>query len=102
MPKKKTATWYGIKTPRESLKIFEIEVIKEEPHRLLIDEKSLGPLSKPWVYKASAYEHYFPTREEAVAKKLEILEEEAERAEVNRGHSWRCLEDFRKQEGIDA
>ena len=100
MAKKKTTTWYGIKTPRESLKIFEVEVVKVEGPRLLIAQDTLGPLSKPWVYNSSAYEQYFKTREKAVKVKRDLLEKDVANATENAAQAARCLRDFERQEKL--
>ena len=38
MAKKKSKTWYGFKTPRESLRIMEVQVVKETPTRIYLAE----------------------------------------------------------------
>jgi len=98
MAKKKSTTWYGFKTPSESLKIFEVKVIRDEGLRLLLEAEALGPLSKPWVYKTSAYEKYFPTRDEAVAAKLRWLEQDVVNAAEGLDQATHRLEVFKAQE----
>jgi len=100
MSKKKPVIWYGIKTPKESTRVIEIEVIKETATRLYLSEKQQEGWYKNVVYvnKMSSYELYFRSREEAVAKKLDILKHITRTTKANHEEAKACLRIFKAQE----
>jgi len=101
MSKKKSTIWHGIKTPKESMRVFEIEVIKETATRLYLSEKQQESgwfRNTTWVNKMSSYELYFRSREEAVTKKLSILRHIARTAKEHHDEAKACLRQFKEQE----
>jgi hypothetical protein len=100
MTKKKPAIWYGIKTPKESTRVFEVEVERETATRLYLTKKQQAGWfsNQTYVNKMSSYELYFRSREEAVAKKLSILNHIVRSAKANHEEAKACLRKFRAQE----
>ena len=98
--KKKSKTWYGFKTPRESLRIMEVKVIKETPTRIYLadDEQRDAMWRTKWLNKMSSYEWWFPTREEAVKKKLAMLKRQVKSASEITDKAKACVKLFKAQE----
>ena len=99
-PKKKSKTWYGFKTPRESLRIMEVQVVKETPTRIYLadDEQRDAMWRTKWLNKKSSYELWFPTREEAVKKKLAMLKRQVKAATDTSDKAKACVKLFKEQE----
>lgn len=100
---KKVVKWYGIKSFNTDLTVVEMEVAKETEHRLYLTAKQRETSvawNRVWVYKTSGYEHFYPTREEAVNAKLEMMKASLGRKRDEADQIKRLISDFKKQENL--
>jgi hypothetical protein len=103
MAKKKTTTWYGIRTFAQDLRITEVEVESDTETRIYIAQKEQekpGAYARSFFLKMSGYERWYQTREEAVSAKLARLEEAIMAKDDDIKRLKKLTAEFRKQENV--
>ena len=98
--KKKKVYWYGIRAVSCDLSINKAVVSKVTAKQIVFDDTTENVFYRGSVWKSSSYEKWFPTRKEAVAAKLEMLEENLETETENVVEAENCLKEFRGRENV--
>ncbi len=99
---KKKVYWYGINRINVDLTVTKLEVKKETATRLYLAESAkVGSLrATEYINKLSGYERWYPTREQAVIRKLKWLEEGVAHKGEDLTEAKNLLAKFKAQEDV--
>ena len=87
-------TWYKLEWGDE---ITEIEVTRTTDKMLFRKRERWGKISEERVLKRSAYVNYFPTKKEAIAYRIDLLEQRVDSSKGALAYNEKILANFKQR-----
>ena len=98
----KKVYWYGVCGVGTDLKVRKIRISKETATRIYLHKEAQTGWNERTLFhnKFGGYENWFPTRKEAVAKKLKWLKNTVKHSVESLKQAEKLLAEFKAQEDV--